>query len=126
MTEPNAIPLSQLEAGPPPGTLLCHLSELPEHGGKELLFTDGASRLSLIVQRHQGQIVVFENSCPHAGTPLNLVGDRFMNLSEEQLICRTHGALFCPESGLCTAGPCKGQYLRKVQTKIQGGGLYSL
>lgn len=126
MTAPTPLFLDDTAAGPAPGTLLVKIEELPDHGGKDIVFTDGPHRLQLLAQRLNGQIYVYENRCPHAGTPLNLFNDRFLDISGKQLICRTHGALFDPKSGRCTRGPCKGQYLRPIAFEVRDGGVYSL
>ncbi|WP_374765116.1 Rieske (2Fe-2S) protein [Yunchengibacter salinarum] len=127
-TRPASPPLhlADVPGGPPPGTLLCHLSDLPDHGGRALAFRDhGGAELRLLVQRLNGTIRVFENRCPHVGTPLNLFGERFLNSDGTALICRTHGALFDPLSGRCVQGPCKGDFLREVAVTERNGALYS-
>ena len=59
----------------------------------------------------QGEKVhVWVNSCPHIGTPLDWTPDRFMTADGRHLICATHGALFEPATGECTAGPCRGDF----------------
>lgn len=122
---PSVIALADMEAGPPSGTLLAHIADLPEHGGKEVIFTDGPFRTSVFIQKMDENIGVFINQCPHAGTPLNMFGDKFLNLSGKKIICRTHGALFDPITGQCVRGPCKGDYLRPVAFRIEGGAIIS-
>jgi len=126
MRPPRPLELDDVPAGPSPGTLLCRTDDLPEHGGRELVFRDGSHQISLLVQRFHGQTYVYENRCPHAGTPLNLMGDRFLNTGGTDLICRTHGAQFHVETGYCHLGPCKGHYLRPVAVEERGGNLYSV
>ncbi len=41
-------------------------------------------------------------------SPLNWTPDRFLDLERKQIICATHGAVFCIDDGLCVGGPCKG------------------
>ena len=106
--------------------LLARLDDLPPHGGKEVVFRDGHIVLRLIVQRTGvGSAAVFENRCPHAGPPLNMFDDKFLDITGTRLICRTHGALFEMESGKCVRGPCKGDYLRPVAVTIRDGAIYS-
>jgi nitrite reductase/ring-hydroxylating ferredoxin subunit len=126
VTPPRPLYLDDVPAGPPAGTLIVRVSELPAHGGKDVMFSEGSARLQLIVQRLEDGVRVFENRCPHAGTPLNMFDDRFLDISGKRLICRTHGALFDPDSGKCVRGPCKGQYLRPVAVEVRDGGVYSL
>lgn len=126
MRAPPPLALEDTAVGIPSGTLLVKLDDLPEHGGKDIVFREGTHRLQLLVQRFDGQFHVYENRCPHAGTPLNLFGDRFLDTTDKRLICRTHGALFDPLTGLCVRGPCKGDHLRAVAFEVRDGGLYSL
>lgn len=110
--------------GPAPGSILGKVDELPEHGGKAIDFkNDQGHRLSIFIQRMEGTIEVYQNRCPHAGTPLNLLNERFMDIENRHLICRTHGAKFDFDTGKCVMGPCKGQFLRKIAFEIQHGGL---
>ncbi|MFC3052182.1 Rieske (2Fe-2S) protein [Kordiimonas pumila] len=126
MKKPDLLYLSDMPGGPEAGTLLVTLNSLPAHGGKDIVFTEGRLRVNIFAQRYQNTIYVYENRCPHAGTPLNMFGDRFMNIEKNHLLCRTHGALFDPETGKCTGGPCKGHYLRQVAVEIRNGAIYSL
>lgn len=126
MQAPSPLELEDAPAGPPKGTLLARLEDLPPHGGKELVFRDGTMVLRLIVQRTGYEsAVVYENRCPHAGTPLNMFDDKFLDITGRRLICRTHGALFEMDSGKCVRGPCKGDYLRPVAVTIEDGVIYS-
>lgn len=123
---PSPIELSELEATPPAGSLIVKLDELPEHGGKEIIYTEDRFRTSIFVQKSDEGVEVFLNLCPHAGTPLNLFDDRFLDLKGKSILCRTHGALFDTKSGKCTRGPCKGEYLRKVAHVVKEGAIYSV
>lgn len=121
-----ALYLDDLPGGPPPGTLLAIIADLPTHGGKDISFREDQFLVRVFVQKVGDVIGVFENRCPHAGTPLNLFDDRFMDLSGTHLICRTHGARFRVTDGFCTLGPCKGQSLRPVAHEIRDGGVYTV
>ncbi len=122
---PDPIELSDLEATPPAGTLLAMLDELPDHGGKEIIFTEDRFRTSIFIQKTEAGVGVFLNFCPHAGTPLNMFNEKFMDLRGKYLLCRTHGAMFDPKDGKCVQGPCKGKYLRSVAHTIKDGAIYS-
>jgi len=118
--------LSDTDAGPPPGTLLLNIKDIPKHGGKDIQFKRGDHQINIFVQKNGERYHVFENSCPHAGTPLNMFGDKFLNVDGNFILCRTHGALFDKSSGKCIGGPCKGDYLNPVAFEVREGGLYSL
>lgn len=125
MPRPSLLQLEDIPGGPPAGTLIARLDALPAHGGKDVLYRNGDFQVNIFVQRQGESVFVYENRCPHAGTPLNMFGDKFLNMSKDSLICRTHGALFDISSGLCTAGPCRGRYLRPVDFEIRDGALYT-
>lgn len=123
---PDSLYLSDLEGTPPSGTILCQLNDLPAHGGKEIIFTEGRLRTSIFVQKTADTIAVFLNHCPHAGTPLNMLGDRFLDMRGQNILCRTHGATFNRITGECIAGPCKGHYLTPIAHRVENGAVISL
>ncbi len=125
MKKPSPLHLEDLPAGPPAGTKLCNLADLPEHGGKEIIFREDRFRISVLVQKKDGFIKVYDNRCPHAGTPLNMFDENFLNIEGTHLICRTHGALFNHESGKCILGPCKGEYLREVAVDMTDTAIFT-
>ncbi|MCI0431008.1 MAG: Rieske 2Fe-2S domain-containing protein [Rhodospirillales bacterium] len=63
----------------------------------------------------------FVNSCPHTGTPLDWVPDRFIAPDGEHFLCATHGALFRIADGVCIADPCVGARLSPVEIGIEDG-----
>jgi nitrite reductase/ring-hydroxylating ferredoxin subunit len=125
MSKLKPLYLEDTVAGPKAGTFLANISDLPEHGGKDIVFRDGTHQTNIFIQLHKGTVHIYENRCPHAGTPLNMIGDKFLNITKDRLICRTHGALFEIQNGNCVAGPCKGQGLRPVAFDVKDGAIFS-
>lgn len=125
MPKPTLLQLEDMPGGPPAGTLIARLDELPKHGGKDVIYKEDTFQVNIFVQRHGDAVYVYENRCPHAGTPLNMFNDRFLNMEKSALICRTHGALFDIGTGLCIGGPCRGRYLRPVDFEERDGALYT-
>lgn len=70
--------------------------------------------------RRSEQVFVCVNSCPHIGTSLNLLSDRFLGRDGTRIVCATHGAEFRVEDGLCLRGPCQGEALEAVPARIGG------
>jgi nitrite reductase/ring-hydroxylating ferredoxin subunit len=69
-------------------------------------------------------VVAYENSCPHLGSPLDWVPDRFLDLERRHILCATHGALFRIADGFCVGGPCAGKSLKPVASRVEAGGIY--
>lgn len=105
-----------------PGTVLCPLDTIED--GEARGFTlddDGGRPVDILVARDGAAVHGYVNACPHVGTPLDWVPDRFMAPDGEHLACATHGALFRVEDGYCVAGPCAGQSLTPVAVRIEDG-----
>jgi nitrite reductase/ring-hydroxylating ferredoxin subunit len=66
------------------------------------------------VVNHDGEYHAYVNRCPHVGTPLDLWPNEFYSEDGRELICSTHGALYAPATGRCTAGPCVGDALARL------------
>jgi nitrite reductase/ring-hydroxylating ferredoxin subunit len=66
-----------------------------------------------------GRFSAFINRCPHVGTPLDLWPNEFLAEDGRTLICSTHGAVFEPDTGRCTAGPCAGDRLAPLPLRVE-------
>ncbi len=67
---------------------------------------------------------VYVNSCPHIGTPLDWMPDRFLSADGSHIICATHGAEFRIADGECVHGPCMGERLEAVMIQINDGTVF--
>jgi nitrite reductase/ring-hydroxylating ferredoxin subunit len=105
-------------------TPLCRLDEIAEPGGRGFRIGSAGETRAIFVVRQRGRVVAYENSCPHLGSPLDWVPDRFLDLEKRHILCATHGALFRIADGLCLAGPCAGKGLTPVPIRIEAGGIY--
>lgn len=102
----------------PTSSPLCRLEDLSDPGSKGFELSDRR----LFAVRHDKQIFVYENRCPHRGIPLEWVPDQFLDTSGQLIQCASHGALFLPESGECVAGPCAGAHLTPVPSHQDSDG----
>ena len=105
---------------PVTGTVLCKLSEIGDPGAKGFLFGDQHPYFDLVVVRRGEDVYGYVNVCPHAGTPLEALPDRFLTEDRTELLCATHGARFRIEDGVCTDGPCQGQSLTVFPVHLEG------
>ena len=101
---------------------ICRLEEVPDGDARGFSLAESdRHRVGLIVVRIGEDVRVYENRCPHRGTPLDWAPDRFMDENSEYLICSTHAALFRPEDGVCVSGPCEGESLKRKAAKVEEG-----
>jgi nitrite reductase/ring-hydroxylating ferredoxin subunit len=102
-------------------TILCRADEIAEGAGRGFRLGTGTEQVAIFVIRTAGTIRGYVNSCPHIGTPLDWLPDRFFDKNGEHLLCGTHGALFRPEDGHCVRGPCVGRRLEPAPIAIEDG-----
>jgi nitrite reductase/ring-hydroxylating ferredoxin subunit len=101
--------------------VLCSLAELESTGSRGFTVGEGDWPLrGFVVQGSKG-VAAYVNTCPHAGHPLNFRPDKFLTPDRNLILCASHGALFTRDEGLCIAGPCPGQSLRRVAVEVVGG-----
>jgi nitrite reductase/ring-hydroxylating ferredoxin subunit len=103
---------------------LCRADELAEGDARGFVLGHGLARIAVFVLRHGGAIHAYVNRCPHQGTSLEILPDRFFDALGRHLICRTHGALFRPEDGFCVAGPCAGKNLTPASIRVADGTIW--
>jgi len=58
--------------------------------------------------RYDGQAHAYLNRCSHLPMEMDYQPDRFFDSTGHWLICATHGAMYHPKTGHCSAGPCQG------------------
>jgi nitrite reductase/ring-hydroxylating ferredoxin subunit len=104
----------------PTGRVLCRVGDLPDGGARGFPGPPG-SFTGLVAIRRGERVYVYENICPHIGTSLNLLPDRFLSTDGARVICVTHGAEFRIEDGFCVTGPCRGERLTAVPAHVEDG-----
>lgn len=123
--QPNALYLEDMPGGPPAGTCLVLVEALAQAGLLSLRLAAPGHTLALIAVMTPAGPRVYENRCPHAGTPLDALGGPLWAPGQRWLRCGTHGALFDPATGQCRRGPCRGDALRRVAIAVQAGQVLS-
>jgi nitrite reductase/ring-hydroxylating ferredoxin subunit len=100
---------------------LCPADDIEEGDARGFTVGESPARRRIFVVRWDSAVKGYLNVCPHVGTPLDWVPDKFFHPDDRHLICATHGALFLPENGLCVAGPCEGDSLLAVDVAVEDG-----
>ena len=103
------------------GKTLARLTDLPDGATRGFDITDDEWPLRGFLVRVGEEVHAYVNRCPHAGRPLNFLADQFLTRDGELIQCMAHGALFEKSTGLCIAGPCVDESLRRIAVQIVGG-----
>ena len=74
--------------------------------------------------RFHGRVHAYLNRCGHVPVELDWQAGEFFDYSGLYLICATHGALYAPETGRCTAGRCNGKGLQKLDIGEHDGQVF--
>jgi naringenin degradation protein FdeD len=101
---------------------LCRLDELPDGAARGFGPAPGGFT-GLVAIRQGAAVYVYVNACPHLGTPLEFMPDRFLSQDGSRIVCATHGAEFRIADGVCLLGPCIGDSLEPVAVSIEDGTL---
>ncbi len=96
------------------------MEEIPEGGARGFAPPSGGFT-GLFAVRRGAEVVVYVNSCPHIGVPLDWAPDRFLTADGSRIICATHGAEFAIADGMCLRGPCIGERLEAVMIQVKDG-----
>lgn len=105
----------------PAGTLLARLEELSEGATREFVLGEGDWPQTGFLVRIGEAVHAYLNRCPHALRPLNFLPDSFLTPDKELIRCMSHGALFEKHTGLCIAGPCVDESLRRIAIAVEDG-----
>ncbi len=93
---------------------LCNAEDINDDSSKGFTLEEQ----SVFAVKKDGIIHVFKNQCPHLNIELEWQPDQFLDSENYFIQCATHGALFDADSGECVSGPCLGQRLQKLESKL--------
>lgn len=102
---------------------LCRLDDIEDGEAKGFPAPPGEF-LGLLAVRQGDEVRVYVNSCPHIGTPLDWVPDEFLDATGSFIQCATHGVHFRIEDGYCIKGPCAGESLEALASRVRDGIVY--
>lgn len=74
--------------------------------------------------RFQGRVHAYVNQCAHMPVELDWNEGDFFDLSQNYLVCATHGAHYQPDSGYCVMGPCRGRSLTALAVDERDGKVF--
>jgi len=103
---------------------IAEVNDLAECATKKFSFTRGDRTQEGFVARFNGKLYAYENTCRHLPVTLDYGDNRFFDTKGEALMCQTHGAVYEPDTGLCTRGPCAGASLHPLKIVEEDGVLW--
>jgi nitrite reductase/ring-hydroxylating ferredoxin subunit len=103
------------------GRAVAKIDELEPGSVKKFWLICQRYRIDAFLVNDQGQFHAYVNRCRHMATPLDFIRDQFLSEDGRYLMCYTHGALYEFASGVCVAGPCKGEALYRLPVHLDGG-----
>lgn len=108
-----------------PEIRICDSSEVVE-GGDGLRFPvmAGSDAATGFVVRYDGVVHAYLNRCAHVPVELDWEAGKFFESSGLYIMCATHGAIYMPDTGYCTGGPCRGSRLRKIKVVEREGQIF--
>ncbi len=95
--------------------------QVPDGELVALLIGEDGRFIDVIARRNGGDLVVWQNVCPHAGRRLDYAPGHFL-VHDGRLVCAAHGAQFDLVDGRCVDGPGRGGALSARSTAPVPGG----
>jgi len=93
---------------------------LAEGESKAFSYERAGKTLEGFLLHHTSGFFAYANVCPHWYVDLDLGFGDFYAADLDRIICKNHGALFMPQTGECTAGPCAGMSLERFEVALEG------
>jgi len=75
--------------------------------------------------KKDGKYFAYLNLCRHWTVGLDFDDNEFFSEDKNWLVCKNHGAIYNPESGICESGPCGGAALYGVPLVEKDGAIYA-
>ena len=95
--------------------LICASAALADRGrGVRFGIELNSKNLPAFAVRFRGKVYAYVNQCAHQSLELDWSKGNFFDVAGGFLMCATHGARYCPDSGACAAGRCDGQALTSL------------
>lgn len=104
--------------------LIVSSSDLAPSESYKFTFMLNDKKLEGFVINEKGQFFAYINRCRHMGITLDWDTNEFFTQDKDLLICKTHGATYRPETGMCAGGPCTGKSLYSLPLVIQSDKIF--
>jgi len=102
------------------GETICSTDTLSNGGSLKFHILEGDRPIEAFLIRFDEEYYAYKNRCAHMSLTLDLDDNDFFTIDFRGLICKTHGAVYYPNDGLCISGPCLGESLEAIQIEVRG------
>ena len=103
---------------------LCRLVDVPPDSGLGLRVEGPGGSRHIVLFKTTAGVRAYQDACPHQGRGLAFAPGEYLLDDRGNLICPHHGASFDLTSGACFSGPCEGDRLSAIETRIEEGWVY--
>jgi nitrite reductase/ring-hydroxylating ferredoxin subunit len=93
---------------------------LAEGESRAFAYERAGTALEGFLLHHSSGYYAYANVCPHWSVDLDLGFGDFYAADLDRIVCKNHGALFVPQTGECSAGPCAGMFLERFEVTLDG------
>lgn len=104
--------------------LIVSVSQISSSQAFKFTFMLNDKKIEGFLINQEGRFFAYINRCRHMGITLDWDTDDFFTKERDALICKTHGAIYHPETGECSGGPCTGKSLHSLPLVIGSGKIY--
>ena len=101
------------------------VGELGNGQSKKFVIQRPDRETEAVLIKINGQHHAYLNLCRHWMVGLDFDDNDFFSEGGEWLVCKNHGALYNPVTGVCESGPCGGASLYSVPLVEKDGFLYA-
>src|SRR3989442_9315416 len=106
-----------------PGEWRCAAASVPPGRTATFRLECGGRPVRGVVVNFHGGHHPSLNLCAHDRKPPHPWPHAFFSPDGQALVCSTHGAIFEPDTGFCTAGPCAGDRLTRLPLRVEDASL---
>jgi len=104
-----------------PGEAICAEDMLTDGTSVKFRVAGGERGGEAFLVRFEGRYYAYRNVCAHMALGLDMDDNDFFTIDSRALICKTHGATYQPDTGLCFGGPCYGESLDRLPVIVKDG-----
>jgi len=105
---------------------IAHIDELKNGQTKKFKVRRADRVTEAFLIRKGGEHYAYLNLCRHWMVGLDYDDNDFLTEDGDWVVCKSHGALYRPETGECESGPCNGAALYRIPLEQDRSAVWAL